>query len=31
MHNEQANLDFFMFSELLRDYIALIGSVKVSA
>jgi len=28
MHTEQANLDFFMFSELLRDYVSLIGAVK---
>jgi len=28
MHSDQANLDFFVFSELLRDYISLIGSVK---
>jgi hypothetical protein len=30
MHQDQANSDFFLFSELLKDYIALIGSVKVS-
>jgi len=28
MHNEQANLDYFMFSELLRDYVGLITSIK---
>jgi len=30
MHTEQANSDFFLFSELLKDYVLLIGSVKVS-
>lgn len=29
MHNEQANSDYFLFSELYRDYISLIGCVKV--
>lgn len=29
MHNEQANSDFYLFSELFRDYICLIGCVKV--
>lgn len=29
MHTEQANSDFFLFSELLKDYVLLIGSVKV--
>jgi sorting nexin-1/2 len=28
MHHNQANSDFFLFCELLKDYIALIGSVK---
>lgn len=28
LHQEQANQDFFVFSELLKDYIALIGAIK---
>ena len=29
LHTEQAETDFFTLSELLKDYIALIGAVKV--
>jgi hypothetical protein len=31
MHIDQANSDFFLFSELLKDYVSLIGSVKVKS
>lgn len=30
LHMDQADNDFFVFSELIKDYIALIGAVKVS-
>ena len=30
LHMEQADSDFFIFSELIKDYVALIGSVKVN-
>ena len=30
LHHEQANTDFYVLSELLKDYIGLIGSVRVS-
>lgn len=29
LHNDQANTDFSIMCELLKDYIALIGAVKV--
>jgi sorting nexin-1/2 len=29
LHNEQANADFSVLCELLKDYIALIGAIKV--
>ena len=30
LHMDQADNDFFVFSELIKDYINLIGAVKVS-
>ncbi|XP_033107432.1 sorting nexin-2-like [Anneissia japonica] len=30
LHMEQANTDFFIFSELLKDYVGLIGAVKLT-
>ena len=30
LHMDQADNDFFVFSELVKDYINLIGAVKVS-
>lgn len=30
LHSNQAGQDFFLLSELLKDYISLIGAVKVS-
>jgi sorting nexin-1/2 len=29
LHNEQANADFSVLCELLKDYVALIGAIKV--
>lgn len=31
VHKQQADTDFYVLSELLKDYISLIGSVKVCA
>jgi hypothetical protein len=31
LHNEQANADFSVLCELLKDYVALIGAIKVPA
>lgn len=30
MHKEQAEADFFVMAELMKDYVALMGAVKVS-
>ena len=30
VHAEQSSADFFTFSETIRDYVALLGAVKVS-
>ena len=31
LHLDQADSDFFVFSELIKDYISMIGSVKVGS